>query len=130
MIKQEVTTDLVRELFTYDPATGVIAWRHKHWNKPAGTVAGSLHKSTGYWRLNIRSQKYQAHRIAWLMHYGEWPQVIDHVNGDRADNRIENLRSASHQTNAQNVHKPRKGTASSLLGASWHKSSGLWQAKI
>lgn len=130
MSSPEISATEVRELFSYNPETGEIAWRHKHRNKDPGTVAGSLHKSTGYWRLNVFGQKYQAHRIAWLIHHGEWPVVIDHINGDKVDNRISNLRSVSTQINAQNLRKAHANSKSRYLGANWHKPSGLWQAKI
>ena len=130
MKSPEFSAAEVRELFTYDPETGVVAWRHKHRNKQPGTVAGSLHKNTGYWRLNVFGQKYQAHRIAWLIYHGERPAVIDHINGDKVDNRICNLRSVSPQINAQNLRKASANSKSRYLGANWHKPSGLWQAKI
>jgi hypothetical protein len=94
----------------YDPATGVFVWRHRPdapqgWNtRFAGKPAGSV-DFFGYTNIRIIVSTYKAHRMAWLFVHGEWPTLeIDHINGDRSDNRIGNLRQATRIQNMQN-HK-------------------------
>ncbi len=98
-----ITAEYARQLFRYDPETGKIfcinAWRG--WK--AGREAGRA-THDGYRRLGVDRKQYYAHHIAWLMHYGEWPQSqIDHVNGDRSDNRISNLRLCNQSQNVANA---------------------------
>jgi hypothetical protein len=71
-----------------------------------------------------------AHRLAWMLYYGrEAPGMIDHRNGDRQDNRIENLRIATHSQNGANARRHSRNT-SGLKGASWMPKRGKWQASI
>lgn len=83
----------------------------------------------GYLRIIIKGTQYQGHRVAWIMAgRGEPPAIIDHINGDRTDNRIENLRAADAQLNVVNSRK-RANCSSSLKGITRH-NSGRWQAAI
>lgn len=73
----------------------------------------------GYWRISIKRKSYQAHRLIWLFHYGVLPkQDIDHINGNKSDNRICNLRDIAHNLNNQNTIKPRKNNKCNVLGVS------------
>jgi hypothetical protein len=70
-------------------------------------------QSTKYWTIKINQKCYYAHRLIWLYHYGNLPEIIDHINRVPNDNRIENLRVASKQENAVNTYNkqdPRRGT--------------------
>jgi hypothetical protein len=89
-------------LLEYDPATGELHWRvARNGRMRVGQLAGSW--SNGYIAVNVDGRKVYAHRIVWLLCKGEWPkQYIDHINGDRADNRIENLRDVSQVINGRN----------------------------
>lgn len=72
-----------------------------------------------------------AHRLAWLYVHGRWPIAdIDHINGIRDDNRFTNLREASRAENNQNIRSARSHAISGLLGAHWHRQSGLWYMRI
>ena len=63
------------------------------------------------------AKRFSAHRLAWLYVTGDWPVgVIDHINGDRTDNRFENLRDVTQKTNSENLRGPQKRTASRFLG--------------
>lgn len=89
--------DLIEEIraaLVYDPATGVITRN--------GRVAG-CDKGNGYWRVTFKGKTYAAHRLAWAIYYGEWPDgEIDHINRVRGDNRIGNLRIVSREQNMRN----------------------------
>lgn len=88
-----------------------------------GHVVGSKH-SGGYLRLSIDYKSHQAHRLVWIMHNGSIPDglFIDHINGIRNDNRIENLRLVTRQENGFNDHKAK--------GYSWNKSENKWESYI
>jgi hypothetical protein len=129
-----LTAEYLREILDYDPETGEFRWkwrddRAKSWNvKWAGTVAGTL--CHGYIRVTVDYRFRKAHRLAWLYVYGAWPaNQIDHINNDRADNRITNLREATNQENNRNVGL-RKTNSTGITGVSWHKRLQKYQAHI
>jgi hypothetical protein len=100
----------------YDPLTGVFSRA----GKPVGTV-----NAAGYVVLRYRGQLVYAHRLAMHMTTGAWPPMVDHVNGRRADNRIENLRAVRPTGNSVNRTAPMKAG-----GAYFHKASGKWRSSI
>lgn len=98
-----LSQELLKEFLFYEPETGVFTWRSK---SAACVVIGSVagYFNGRYWRIAVRGKHYSAHRLAWLYVFGEWPkQVIDHINGDKTDNRIANLRDVSVEHNNQNT---------------------------
>jgi hypothetical protein len=101
------------------------------WNKRyAGTEALSNVGHHGYPRGNIYNKPYRAHRVAWALHYGEWPcGEIDHINGIRHDNRICNLRIATGPENSRNL-KRRSDNTSGYKGVSKVAATGKWRAYI
>jgi hypothetical protein len=130
-INSGLTQEYLRTILRYDPETGLL-----HWVKPnplwrrgkVGQVAGCLHKSTGYWVLKINCVDYRVHRIIWVMLYGGWPEhEVDHDDGDKANNRIGNLRPATHLQNTANkrrrVERPHQKGVNQLPG-------GRFRAKI
>lgn len=121
---------LSREV-SYCPVTGVFTrLKDKRGGAKAGSACQARH-SRGYTVVNAGGNAYLAHRLAWFFVYGEWPSKhIDHINGDRADNRISNLRDVSQQTNVHNQTKPQSHNTSGLLGVSLHKPTGRWRASI
>lgn len=121
------SVELVRHAVNYDPETGIFTWLNPKSGTRAkvGEVAGSK-KSDGYVRLSIYGQEFLAHRAAWMHFYGKVPEnMVDHINGDKSDNRICNLRIADLSENNWN----RRGKKS-ICGASQHKRTGLWTALI
>ena len=98
-----VTADYVRSVLDYDLTTGVFVWRGWRGGRAGtGTVAGSI--VGGYRRIKLRKKLYSAHRLAWLYVHGTWPpHDIDHINLDRDDNRIANLRCATRSQNIANT---------------------------
>lgn len=131
MAHASLTAATLRERLNYDPDTGKFTWRVAVYNglpKP-GTEAGSL-DARGYVVCKIEGRRCQAHRLAWLYMYGEWPkQQIDHINRDPADNRIANLREASAKENHQNM-APTVKNKSGFIGVSWNARQRKWLAHI
>lgn len=125
-----LTAEQVGELLAYDPETGSFTWRVGRKGTKAGAVAGVISNCLGYRLIGVLCQRHYAHRLAWLLTHGEWPQhQIDHINGDRADNRIINLRCATHLENQQNRHAP-KANKHGHAGVFFHPPTGKYVAKI
>lgn len=130
-----LTQEELNRLFIYDPESGHLVWRRREqsdfkaerdwraWNSNnAGSVAGSPN-NFGHIRVRYNNKFYLAHRLIWKMVNGEDPEIIDHINGNPADNRIENLRSASIFSNMRNVRtrSERKGRCFGVfrIGRRW-----------
>ncbi len=116
----------IREQLDYDPETGNFKWKM---SRP-GIIPGQSPKMKatkwGYLRITILGVTTMAHRLAWLHHYGRWPEGdIDHANRDRGDNRITNLREATRSQNLANKKTRRNG----LKGVTFHKHRGRWSAR-
>jgi hypothetical protein len=118
----------LNEVVSYDAATGGMTWAESIGSKVAGTPVGRLLKA-GYLRARIDGQAHYVHRLAWLYFYGKWPQnLIDHIDGDKTNNRIANLRDVTSSVNQQNRSKPRRDSVSGLMGV--RASQGKWCATI
>ena len=126
----ELTAGKLRELLHYEPETGIFTWKVGSANQvKAGNIAGSP-TGLGYLRIVLQRRGYQAHRLAWLYVYGNWPEgQLDHINRNRSDNRISNLREVSNKQNQQNRSKP-SNNSSGHPGVFWHKQHARWQAYI
>lgn len=124
-----LTQARLKSLLRYDSDSGVFIWRVKYGNRQPNVTAGYLHPR-GYMRIRINKTTFDAHRLAWLYVYGEWPsEEIDHINRVRSDNRIVNLRKVSRSANIQNSSIRRDNT-SGTKGVCWHKASNKWCARI
>ena len=99
----EPTVADYKERLDYDPSTGVFMWSASEKNaRTAGKLAGSV-ATNGYVMIQIFGKRRLAHRVAWFITYGRWPTFsIDHINRNRSDNRIENLRDVPHRANVWN----------------------------
>ena len=138
---------LLRQLVRYEPETGKLFWLARNselfddntrsqvgnmriWNaKHATKEAFSSVDTNGYLRGRFLGVSYLAHRIIFQMRHGYCPETLDHISGDKLDNRVENLRPASISQNAANYSKP-SGSVSSFRGVSRAKSSSRWVAGI
>ena len=116
-----LTQERLKEVLNYDPETGVFTWARKGPGVAFGKRAGSF-TSEGYRRVTIDKKEYRAARLAWLYVYGEWPsEVVDHINRDRSDDRIRNLRDVPARVNSKN---------NGSVGVCWVKAKKKWQAFI
>ena len=93
-MKQLPSQEALRGLFAYDPETGVLTWLASKGRAKKGSRVGTPH-SKGYRSLVLDGKRYYEHRLIWKLVYGEDPDTIDHINADRSDNRLCNLRSIS-----------------------------------
>lgn len=124
----ELTKARLDELLVYDSDTGLFTRRVSHGSAKAGKATGCLHKK-GYIFISVDDRAYSAHRLAWLHAHGSWPSgQIDHINGNRSDNRICNLRDVSAGMNQQNRRVRSRNSTSGFLGVS--KARHRWRAAI
>jgi hypothetical protein len=124
-----ITQETLKQLLDYNPATGVFTWKVSRGGRvQIGSIAGCLHKN-GYLDIGIKGRNYGAHRLAWLYTHGNWPiNVIDHINGIKTDNRIDNLRDVSNRENHNN-HAAHRSVLKKV-GSYWHKNNKIWISKI
>ena len=119
-----ITVEYLKQLFNY--SDGNLYYKKPRCNIKVGNKVGNL-DSKGYLRTCIDYKEYRVHRLIWFYHYGEWPMYLDHINGDRLDNRIENLRPCSMQENNFN-RKSLGGSSSQYKGVSQFRNK--WRARF
>lgn len=126
-----MTQDQLAEALNYDPATGLFSWKRNGGHCRVGEVAGYIEKR-GYRQIGIMGKLYRAHRLAWFYAYGEWPKFqIDHIDGDKANNALANLRDVKPRQNSENCRKaPKSNKSCGLLGVTFHKAANKWMAQI
>jgi HNH endonuclease/AP2 domain len=121
--------DVLKSLLRYDPETGLIYWIAKGKGKIKKKAAGTLLHS-GYLGICIGLKRWQAHRIAWALHHGDWPKdQVDHINGVKIDNRACNLREATNSQNGKNL-KLSKANKTGIAGVCWNKKHQSYRAYI
>lgn len=122
-----MTPESVRELFTYDAAHGALLWRIKRPGRGCvvGAEAGTVNrrKDTTYRVVCVFGRKYYAHRLVWMFHHGDLAPdlVIDHINGDGSDNRLENLRLVTKTVNQRNRRRSSNGSTTGVGGVAIHR---------
>ena len=131
--------DQMEELFThqdltdllhYNEETGVFQWKKKRRGIKTGVNLGT-DNGFGYLRITVLGKSFYAHRLAWFYSNKVWPKgEIDHINGNKQDNSLKNLRDVTPQSNAQNKLSPQSRSKTQTLGVSWHKKAKKWQAHI
>lgn len=129
-----IDLDYLRSRLTYDPDEGVLYWRAHEalppkWNGRFAGKAAFTAVSGGYRVGTIDGVKYYAHRVAFAMVHGFWPEQIDHQNQDKSDNRICNLAAVSAAGNCKNLPRSSRNT-SGVTGVTWDASRDLWSARI
>lgn len=117
------------EILNYDPETGEFHWKVARGGFQKGSIAGSI-DSKGYVTIKICGKDYKAHRLAWIFVYGEWPsKPLDHIDMNRGNNGIRNLREATQFENFQN-RKAYRSSKTGVKGVCLHKSTGKFCAQI
>ncbi len=125
-----ITRDRLLDLLSYDKNTGVFTWvKSRGRLAKAGTKAGKV-ENNGYVRIKIDGKLYSAHRLAHLYVYGHFPSGdLDHINREKCDNRLENLRLCNRSENRQNT-KISRNNKSGHKGVSWNKEARKWRAYL
>lgn len=136
------TPDTLRQLLRYEPETGKLYWKSRGekwfsskrsfstWNSRFSGQEAFTAQSCGALHGCVLGVYILAHRAAWAIHYGKWPKdQIDHINHDRKDNRIENLREASASENGKN-RRSRPNASSKYLGVCFDEKRNKWRAEI
>lgn len=138
-----LTQEYLKEALNYDPETGLFTWLERPlehfttdfgWKvskgKSAGKVAGSKSKCSGYIEIRLDETLFLAHRLAFVWVTGDFPlNEVDHINGDRSDNKWANLRDVTSRENGRNKTL-RKDNKSGVQGVHWYKAYGKWQVTI
>ncbi len=145
----DIPVEKLRAVLRYCPETGAMTWLPRDpdmfpnvgkggasrncaaWNSiHAGKKAIASKSTNGYLKGMLWGVDLLAHRVAWAIHYGAWPNgLIDHVNGDKTDNRINNLRVVTHDGNAKNNRISRRNTTGHI-GIYWEPRRNKWRADI
>ncbi|MCY0910856.1 HNH endonuclease [Massilia antarctica] len=127
-MKTTPSQEYLKSILSYCEDTGRFTWLVSRGRVSAGTIAGTL-IDRGYVSVFIDGEKYRAHRLAWVYMIGREPaDQIDHINGDRSDNRFRNLREATRSENSQNMAVKRK-SKTGILGVDL-ASTGKFVARI
>lgn len=126
-----LTQELLKKYLSYNPETGLFIRLITTSRKAnAGLVAGRVDKQ-GYVRISVMGKHQKAHRLAFLYMTGAFPSMdVDHINGNRSDNRWINLRDVPASINVQNIFMPQTNGTSGYRGVSFHKKSGKYRATI
>lgn len=115
------------DLLDYDPTTGLFKWKERKQRRPQGWFAGSRH-SSGYLRVTIEGNPLVAHQLAWALAHGEYAGCpLEHIDGNRANNKLDNLRPA---TGATSSLERRNKYTNAFTGVQWHPESCRWVASI
>lgn len=126
-----ITQDLLKDIFDY--RDGNLYWKESGKGRKLGVPAGTVHTS-GCICIHVKYKIYKSHRLIFLYHHDYLPEFLDHIDGDRLNNDISNLREATKSQNNRNVKKRKsmngKPTSSRFKGVTWHKLGKKWMVRI
>lgn len=124
-----ITQELLQSMFDYHEDGYFIRKKTTSRLGKAGDIAGMLDKKIGYIRVGLFGKNYLIHRLIFMMHHGFMPDEVDHVNGNKLDNRIENLRAATKSENLRN-RPTNSNNTSGCKNVSWNKSHEKWSVTL
>jgi hypothetical protein len=128
--KQPITHEDAISALTYDPLTGLLKWKTTRGGRLTTSSIGAL-RPDGYLSIGFKDNKLLVHRLIWFIVYGTWPNEVDHINGNRTDNRLVNLREVVRAENRQNLDRNNPHNKSTgLVGSSFSKRNGTYRAYI
>lgn len=128
MKEHNISIELARSLINYNPVTGECFWKVSQGKVKAGDAAGTV--QAGYKKLTIAYEQIKLHRLAWFLSYGVWPSgQIDHIDGNKLNNALANLRDVSMSINMQNRYATRTKSSGLPYGVRQHKN-GKFKASI
>jgi hypothetical protein len=114
----------------FDYKDGILYWKFRAANRiKVGSPAGSIDPSTGYHKTYVYGKFYKTHRVIFLYHHGYLPEFVDHIDGNKINNKIENLRPTTKSQNAMN-QKVRADNKSGTKGVRWHKRDKKWLVEL
>lgn len=126
----DLTQEILKSLVHYDPETGLMTWvEARNSRARKGEEAGSVNKHNGYRYVHIDYRRYLIHRLTFLYMTGRWPTEIDHIDGDRLNNKWANLREVTRRQNSRNLGV-RTNNASGVVGVHWSRPCQRWMATI
>lgn len=121
-----ITQEKLKELVEYKNGHLFVKTRWTHTVKVGATLGT---KTKGYIQISIQNKRYFAHRLVFMYHHGYCPEYIDHIDGDKSNNRIENLRPATLTQNNYNVKTP-KSNKSGVKNVHWNKKNKNWNVTL
>ena len=124
-MKLTISKEEILKVLDYNREQGVLTWKSTAYGKTKNKNITNI--ELGYLSVGINYKKYKVHRLIYFLETNTWPEMIDHINGNKLDNRIVNLRASDKRRNQQNQYKHREGK---LVGATYRKSTGKWRALI
>ena len=122
-----LTQSYLKSIMTYDAESGLFIWKVKRKKVKQGSVVGT--NGGHYLQCKIDGKTYRLHRLAWLYVYGYLPVRLDHIDGNKLNNSISNLREVSSSENSKNLKRAKNNT-SGVTGVGWHKARSMWRAYI
>ena len=126
-----IALEELRKKLIYNQINGKFYWKKVSATNSylVGKEAGCVDKQTNYIKIQVNHKLYYAHRLAWFYAHGFWPTELDHINRNRADNRLRNLREVSRSENQNNKNLARNNT-SGYKGISWNQQEEKWHVSI
>jgi len=117
----------IRKVIRYDDMTGILYWKVSNGSGvKSGDIVGCICPQHNYWITNYKGKMYRVHNICWALYYGKWPKnIIDHIDGNKLNNRIVNLRDVTFRDNNRNMPRHRLGFHH---GTTFLKRTKKWQA--